>query len=275
MPLTLNYSTSLLLLLLFFYTTSENDLCTFNNDCGDCDFCGESNRDYASCDFINLFCEQGTNTFTSAYRSLKNNYLYYFKREKDHEIFCGQQKDTVKKDKTETIIIKTGQSYTKGSRVHCHYNVVYDNFKKYNSLMTYEIAKSNTVINQLKFDLIVLYHTKTETEADLFSDDELRNRPYRIDVTGYDEVELFLDFKEINDYSHFDENFNVKVKLNLKEGQTEEEEEKESSSGIAALFGEIFGGIAALGIIAAIVCCCCNREEKTYVVKEKSACIIY
>ena len=141
--------------------------------------------------------------------------------------------------------------------------------------MTYEIAKSNTVTNQLKFDLIVLYHTKTETEADLFSDDELRNRPYRIDVTGYDEVELFLDFKEINDYSHFDENFNVKVKLNLKEGQTEEEEEKESSSGIAALFGEIFGGIAALGIIAAIVCCCCNREEKTYVVKEKSACIIY
>ena len=121
----------------------------------------------------------------------------------------------------------------------------------------------------------MLYHTKTETEADLFSDDELRNRPYRIDVTGYDEVELFLDFKEINDYSHFDENFNVKVKLNLKEGQTEEEEEKESSSGIAALFGEIFGGIAALGIIAAIVCCCCNREEKTYVVKEKSACIIY
>ena len=141
--------------------------------------------------------------------------------------------------------------------------------------MTYEIAKSNTVTNQLKFDLIVLYHTKTETEADLFSDDELRNRPYRIDVTGYDEVELFLDFKEINDYSHFDENFNVKVKLNLKEGQTEEEDEKESSSGIAALFGEIFGGIAALGIIAAIVCCCCNREEKTYVVKEKSACIIY
>ena len=141
--------------------------------------------------------------------------------------------------------------------------------------MTYEIAKSNTVTNQLKFDLIVLYHTKTETEADLLSDDELRNRPYRIDVTGYDEVELFLDFKEINDYSHFDENFNVKVKLNLKEGQTEEEEEKESSSGIAALFGEIFGGIAALGIIAAIVCCCCNREEKTYVVKEKSACIIY
>ena len=142
--------------------------------------------------------------------------------------------------------------------------------------MTYEIAKSNTVTNQLKFDLIVLYHTKTETEADLFSDDELRNRPYSIDVTGYDEVELFLDFKEINDYSHFDENFNVKVKLNLKEGQTEEEEEeKESSSGIAALFGEIFGGIAALGIIAAVVCCCCNREEKTYVVKEKSACIIY
>ena len=82
MSLTLNYSTSLLLLLLFFYTTSENDLCTFNNDCGDCDFCGESNRNYASCDFINLFCEQGTNTFTSAYRTLKNNYLYYFKREK-------------------------------------------------------------------------------------------------------------------------------------------------------------------------------------------------
>ena len=81
MPLTLNYSTSLLLLLLFFYTTSENDICTFNNDCGDCDFCGESNRDYASCDFINLFCEQGTNTFTPAYRTLKI-IIYIISKEK-------------------------------------------------------------------------------------------------------------------------------------------------------------------------------------------------
>lgn len=271
MPLKLNYCHFLILLLLFSYITSPDGICTYNSYC-DCTFCG-SDRNYASCDFIHLFCEQGTNTFTSTYNNLKSNYLYYFKKEKDNEIFCGQQKDVVKKNNTETVIIKTGQSYTKGSRVHCHYNVVYDNYKKYNPLMTYEIVKSSTNTNKLKFNLIVLYHTKTETEADLISDDDLRNMPYSIDVARYDKVELFLDFQAINDYSHFDENFNVKVKLYLKEGQVEENEE-ESSSNSDALFGGIGGGIGALALIIILAYCCCNKE-KTYVVKEKSSCVIY
>ena len=40
--------------------------------------------------------------------------MNYFKKEKDNEIFCGQQKDIEMKDNTETTIIKTGQSYTMG-----------------------------------------------------------------------------------------------------------------------------------------------------------------
>ena len=81
--------------------------------------------------------------------------MKYFKREKDNEIFCGQQKDVQIKDNTETAIIKTGQSYTMGKPVHCYYNVNYNNYKQYNPLMTYEILDNGA--NKFNFDLIVLY----------------------------------------------------------------------------------------------------------------------
>ncbi len=249
---------------LLIHSYISQEICNYYNDCT-CTFCGE-NEDYTTCDFINLFCENGTNVFTSKFLNLKNRYMNYFKKEKDNEIFCGLQKDVEIKDNTETAIIKTGKSYTKGKPVHCYYNVNYNNYKKYNPLMTYEILDNGA--NKLNFDLIVLYQNTTDNETELFTYEELKLGPYSINVTNYDKVELFLDFKA-NDYSHIDEVFTVKVKLNLKEGEIEED-----SSNNNTLIGGIGGSIAGLILIVGIAYCCCCRE-KTYEVQEKSSCAIF
>ena len=248
---------------------NQNQICNYYSDCT-CTFCGED-RNYTECDFINLFCEYGTNTFTSKYGTYKNNYLNYFKKEKDAEIFCGDQKTPIKENQKETLIIQTGKSYTPGTRIHCHYNVVYNDYynsyKKYNPLMTYELIGGGD--NKLKFNLIIIYYGGNDIHTDIFTDGELRKRPYNDNVTDYDKVELFIDFKE-NEYSHIDETLTIKVKLELKEGETE----NDSGSNSAAIGGGIGGGIAGIAMLVLIVYCCCN-QEKTYEVKEKSNCLIF
>ena len=66
----------------------------------------------------------------------------------------------------------------------------------------------------------------------IFTDEELRNKPYYDNVKEYDKVELFVDYKG-NDYSNIDEVFTVKVKLELKE-------EEKDDSGLGA------GGVGGL-----------------------------
>ena len=140
--------------------------------------------------------------------------------------------------------------------------------------MTYELSQNGN--NKLKFNLIVVYHNSDEDFTELFTDDEIRKRAYQDNVTTFDHVELFLDFKE-NDYSHIDETFSVKVKLILKEGETEDKSKNSSSeddSILGTTLGSSIGGLLGLIIIGAIFCYCCYGE-KTYEVKEKKSCVIF
>ena len=247
-----------------------NEICNYHNDCT-CSYCGEDSNNYASCDYINLFCEEGTNILTNKFTNYQNRYLNTFKTERDAETYCGTQKSAIKEDKKETVIIKTGNSYTQGSKIHCHYKVIYNSFwnsyKDYNPLMTYEISGEGD--NKIKFNLIVIYHSSTEDITEIITDDELRNNPYYDNVSEYDTVELFLDFKE-NDYSHYNEVFNVKVKLELKQGETQEDDFWLNGEGI----GGIIRGIVVIFIIIGVAAYCC-RKEKTYEVTEKSSCMIF
>ena len=258
-------------MLTIFTIITSNEVCNYQNDCT-CSYCGEESKNYDSCDFINLFCEEGTNILTNTFTNYKNKYLNTFKTERDEETFCGTPKSPIKEDKKETVVIKTGSSYTQGAKIHCHYKITYNNYfnsyKEYNPLMTYEISGEGN--NKIKFNLIVIYHSSTEDRTNIFTDDELRNNPYYDNVTEYDTVELFLDFKK-NDYSHYDEVFSVKVKLELKQGETQKGDDSGLSGGG---IGGIVGGILGIIIIIVIFAYCCN-QEKTYVVKEKSSCVIF
>ena len=71
--------------------------------------------------------------------------------------------------------------------------------------------------------------------------------------------------------SSIDEVFSVKVKLELKQGETQKGDDSGLSGGG---IGGIVGGILGIIIIIVIFAYCCN-QEKTYVVKEKSSCVIF
>ena len=183
-------------ILMFYSIIPQNDICNYDNDCS-CKICGENTHNYKTCNYINLFCENGDNVLTTRYSTFKIYYIDYFVKGIDYENFCGELKQPIKDEEIETIIIKTGQSYTKGTRVHCHYSVYYNNYKEYNPIMTYQISQNGN--NKLKFNLIVVYHIPNLVYTELFTDDDIRKSAFEDNVADFDLVELFLDFKEIND----------------------------------------------------------------------------
>ena len=186
--------------------------------------------------------------------------MNYFKRESDAEPFCGNQKPEIKKEQNETTIIETGKIYSQGTKVHCNYNVIFNdyknNYRKYNPIMTYEISEGGK--NKLKFNLIILYYIGNDIKIDLILDDELRNAPYDDNVIEYDKVELLVDFKE-NKYSLIDEAFTVKVKLELKERETEDEKDDSSNS----IIEEISAAGGGLILLALMVWCLSKCSKKT------------
>ena len=89
-------------MLTFFTIITSNEICNYHNDCI-CDYCGKDSNNFASCDFINLFCEEGTNIVTNTFTNYKNKYLNTFKTERDAETFCGTQKAEEKKIKKKLL----------------------------------------------------------------------------------------------------------------------------------------------------------------------------
>ena len=130
---------------------TSSQICNYYSNCF-CLFCGEGSANYVNCDFINIFCGNGNNILSYQFTHYKNRYLETFKKEKDAESFCEEQKPTIKEDQNENVIIKTGNSYAKNIKIHCYYNVIYtDYYTKYNPLMTYEISGSGNNKNKIKF----------------------------------------------------------------------------------------------------------------------------
>ena len=70
-------------MLTIFTIITSNEVCNYHNDCT-CSFCGEGSNNYASCDYINLFCEEGTNILTNKFTNYKNKYINTFKTERDY-----------------------------------------------------------------------------------------------------------------------------------------------------------------------------------------------
>ena len=206
----------------------------FNNS--SCHLCGEDGN-YTKCDYRNLLCEEGENYFTSEFRTYKDNYMNFFKNETNHESFCGNQTPTINYDKTETIMIKIGNNYTKGTKAHCFYRFELEQYyRKLNPKLIIEIIKGK---NKLQFDLITVIIKKeyyyTYTYLDLYTDEDIRNSSETINLTDYESVELYLDFKEYL-YSQIDESLQIKIKL-------DKNSQNKDSSDLATILGSTLSTI--------------------------------
>ena len=163
--------------------------------------------------------------------------MNFFKNETNHESFCGNQTPTINYDKTETIMIKIGNNYTKGTKAHCFYRFELEQYyRKLNPKLIIEIIKGK---NKLQFDLITVIIKKeyyyTYTYLDLYTDEDIRNSSETINLTDYESVELYLDFKEYL-YSQIDESLQIKIKL-------DKNSQNKDSSDLATILGSTLSTI--------------------------------
>lgn len=263
-----------LLLILIPYIVSDTEICSFYNNCS-CSLCGEEGN-YTNCDFINLFCDEGENYWSRECLTYKENYINYFANETNAKIFCGNQTPSINYSNTENIIVKTGNNYPIGSKAHCFYKFDFEPY--YSNLKPRLIFELINGKNKLDFNMIIVYIEKsymyTYAYIDLYTDKDLRNGSNIINISQYDSVEFYFDFKE-NKFSKIDETLRITLKLDKKP-------KKKDSSSIGAILGEALGTIGGiiLLIIGIVICYKCGFsidkccKTKTYIVQD-TYCLIY
>jgi len=266
-----------LLLIIVSNIFSDTEICSYYNNCS-CSYCGEDGN-YTNCSYINLFCDEGENYFQNSFRTYKNHYINYFNESEDQS-FCGKQKNNIEYNITENILIKTGNNYTKGSKVHCYYQFGLETYYyKLNPKLIFEIIDGK---NKLHFDLIVVYIQReyyyTYAYIDLYTDEDIRNGTAAINISEYDEMEFYIDFKE-NQYSKIEEALQIKVTLDKIIPNKKGSDDKGTTLG--SIFGTI-GGIIILLIAGVIISqsgvkCgdCCSKEEEVIVVTNYKLCKIF
>ena len=91
----------------------------------------------------------------------------------------------------------------------------------------------------MQFDLITVIIKKeyyyTYTYLDLYTDEDIRNSSETINLTDYESVELYLDFKEYL-YSQIDESLQIKIKL-------DKNSQNKDSSDLATILGSTLSTI--------------------------------
>ena len=264
-----------LLVIIVPYIILETEICSYYNNCS-CTYCGED-YNYTNCNYINLFCDEGENYFQYSFETYKNRYMNYFNGN-DDQSFCGKQKNNIEYNISENILVKTGNNYTKGSRVHCYYKFELETFYyNLNPQLKFEIIDGK---NKLHFNLITVYILKenwyTYAYVDLYTDEDIRNGTAAINISEYDSMEFYIDFKE-NQYSKIEETLQIKVTLDKIIPRKKDSDDKGTILG--SIFGTI-GGIIILLIAGVIIynsgvkCDDCCREE-VVVIEKRTICKIF
>ena len=266
---------AVLLLTIVSYIILDTEICSYYNNCS-CTYCGEDNN-FTNCNYINLFCDEGENYFQYSFGTYKNLYMNYFNGT-DEQSFCGKQKNNIDYSISENILVKTGNNYIKESRVHCYYEFGLESFYyNLNPQLIFEIIDGK---NKLHFNLITVYIMKenwyTYAYVDLYTDEDIRNGTAAINISEYDSMEFYIDFKE-NQYSEIGEALQIKVTLDKIIPRKKDSDDKGTVLG--SIFGTI-GGIIILLIAGVIIynsgvkCDDCCRKE-VVVLEKRTICKIF
>ena len=133
----------------------------------------------------------------------------------------------------------------------------------------------------MQFDLITVIIKKeyyyTYTYLDLYTDEDIRNSSETINLTDYESVELYLDFKEYL-YSQIDESLQIKIKL-------DKNPQNKDSSDLATILGSTLSTILGLIILAVFIFLfnkagsklenCCKKEKITVEIEKTTICIVF
>ena len=267
-----------LFLILTSFIVLDAEICSFETSCA-CSYCGEDGN-FTKCNYINLFCEEGENYFSSQFREYKEKYMNYFDNQTNSMIaFCGNQTPTINYSRTESVLIQTGKNYGKGKRMHCYYKFDLEGYYNsyYDQKLVIELAGGK---NKLKFNLVATFLDRQGwylwAYSDMVTDNDVRNNTEIINLKTNDSVEIYIDFFE-NQYSQIDELLKIKVRLDKKPTQPKGSGSEESNPLVEALS---FVGALLLAAVMFILyyaaggrcdtskCPCCE-EKITVTVRRK------
>ena len=116
----------------------------------------------------------------------------------------------------------------------------------------------------------------TYAYVDLYTDEDIRNGTAAINISEYESMEFYIDFKE-NQYSKIEETLQIKVTLD--KIITKKKDSGDDGTILGSILGTI-GGIIIIIVFVAIICksgvncddCC---PKKVYVVEERRICKIF
>lgn len=201
------------LIIIFSQVNDYEQICSFNIDCNDCDFCGEESEDYTTCNYDNIFCKGDTQHFFSP--RLKSEYDSFFRKDSKVSEFCGKGEMEFELQKDPVLFFDVNKNnFPKGKLVHCSYTFNrIDNYKKYEPSLVINLNPDQKNMD-LKFKIIIEFTSIDERKKQkLITNDDLKNNNiFEETLKDTEELLIFIDFLN-NDYNS-DEVLEMKYQIN-------------------------------------------------------------
>ena len=255
----MHFTIILFLINLFIQNTLENNTCSSNYFCDDCEYCGTSTNNFTSCFYYNIVYKYSYYKLT--YSSfMKNSLINYYKTFSDLTTFCGKNDIKFGNNNDEIIIFNSkNKTFPKDKYAHCHYSINIGNITQRKLYLNVDLLKNSNSKEprNLEFNSIFIFKTLDgkEDAVSINQEDVKSKNTYDVYLNEENEVEIFLDFLELN-YNDPEEILEIKL-INF------QQKSSSSSSGDGETIGGIIGGIVGCIIIFAIIyyCCCKNKTE--------------
>ena len=190
----------LIILSLLSFSKNENTTCKLSEDCDTCNFCGDAELEYSTCNFENVFCHHIQNDNYEYNSKFKNLYSKFFREDLEINNFCVQKKFELN-SMTETFTIldtrKNVGLLTNKLKINCDYEIINDYYYEHNSdqaKLSFEI-KNSKQNKRISFRLFLIYQTGDNVRFLELGDDKLRGGPLEKKLDSISSLDLLIDFK--------------------------------------------------------------------------------
>ena len=243
----------------------QNEICSSNINCENCDKCQIIENENNSCEYGNLFCRDNQNLIF--FTDLKNFYINYFQQKPETTYICGEQNININGPKSIKILEignKDKNNLINRSH-HCYYNINTSIDKDYDLFIKFSLYSQNSENNKLSFSL---YFNFANSNNFIFTDNDLRNNRKYFQLNSINTFSIIADINKINNEKDIGENLLVDIKVELNNNFIHKtqippgtNEESSSSGKDYKIYYIISGCIAGIAIVVIVVIKNCMKRK--------------
>ena len=215
--------------------TIQNEICSANINCENCEKCQITESPDNSCGFGNLFCKENKNIIF--FSDLKSSYINYLYKNPGTSNICGTRNINIDEPKTIKILElgNKNKDYLINSPYHCYYNINASYNKDYDLHLFFSLnsqPSENNINNKLSFSL---YFNFANSNNFFYTDNDMRNSQKQFQLFGLQTFSIMVDINKINNDIDIGENLLIQINAQLnnnynKKDQLSQGENQESSS---------------------------------------------